>query len=396
MKVGRKKKKFLFIKNHLRLIIISIISAGPFLIFSQNSTLHNLTIGEKHTFYSDILNEERTVYIHLPAGYDKSRQNYPVLYLLDGEKHFQHVVSSCEFLASNYLMPSMIIIGIVNVDRVRDFTPYKPYDEHFPSAGKAKDFQDFLQRELFPRVKKNYRTQTYRILIGHSFGGLFSLYNLAHQPKMFDAYLAISPSLWWDEERHVDYLAGMLDKKKIRNKRIFLAMGDEGGQMRRPIERMASILNKHNESNIFFTYEFMQEEDHESVVNRAVYRGLTKVFEGWKLKQDFADLLELQQHYAQLSYTWNIQVEPDEKLIDKLAYQWISRSEIDKALALLKYNIELYPASAYGYYRLGEAYSLIRDNVLAKTYYEKAYHLARASNDLQLKFYRYKWERSKE
>ena len=110
--------------------------------------------------------------------------------------------------------PEMIVVAVRNTDRTRDltpspFTPDPPEDGEgedgdegdgenpMPTAGGAGAFLDFFERELFPFVEERYRTQPYRIVIGHSFGGLFAVHALVHRPAAFDAYVAISPSLWW-------------------------------------------------------------------------------------------------------------------------------------------------------------------------------------------------------
>ena len=98
----------------------------------------------------------------------------------------------------------MIIVAIVNVDRNRDYTPtYAPKQKgglEFPTSGKADKFLEFLKSELFPYVESNYRTQPYRIITGWSLGGLFTVFTYLEHPEYFSAYLAISPSLWWDNE----------------------------------------------------------------------------------------------------------------------------------------------------------------------------------------------------
>lgn len=70
----------------------------------------------------------------------------------------------------------------------------------FPTSGQADRFLDFLEKELIPHIDRNYRTYPHRIIAGWSFGGLLATHALIHRPEIFDAYLAISPSLWWDEE----------------------------------------------------------------------------------------------------------------------------------------------------------------------------------------------------
>jgi predicted alpha/beta superfamily hydrolase len=122
------------------------------------------------------LGEERQIMVYLPDGYDQTTTKYPVLYLLDGRTHFQHASSTVQFLSRNGRIPQMIVVAIVNVDRTRDFTPTNM--ENRPKSGGAKKFIKFIQDELFPYIEGNYRTLPYRLLEGHSLGGMFSIHVL--------------------------------------------------------------------------------------------------------------------------------------------------------------------------------------------------------------------------
>lgn len=147
---------------------------------------------------SKVLNEERTYNGYLPEHYnDKNfpNQKYPVIYLLDGEKYF-HVVSGLVKNLSNGYYPQIlerIVVAVKNTNRSRDLTPTKvnlPYE----NVG-GDHFELFLQNELIPTISKNYRTLDYKILIGHSFGGLFVINTLLNNSELFNVYVAIDPSL---------------------------------------------------------------------------------------------------------------------------------------------------------------------------------------------------------
>ena len=124
-----------------------------------------------------MLAEDRDILIYLPQDYDQSEERYPVLYLLDGEWHFVHTSGIVQFLARPRVekTPKMMVVAVVNTSRGRDFSPstwpgYKSY------TGGAGDFIEFLKKELIPFVDRNYRTQSTKILAGHSLAGTFSLY----------------------------------------------------------------------------------------------------------------------------------------------------------------------------------------------------------------------------
>jgi len=132
---------------------------------------NQITIGETATIYSKILNEDRNVLIYLPDNYKHSQLNYPVIYLLDGNYFFLPTAGMVEFLATINKAPKMIVVAIVNTNRIHDFSTS-------PSGGAPK-FSAFLKNELVPYMNKIYRTEPYNIFIGHSLGGLFVINNKA-------------------------------------------------------------------------------------------------------------------------------------------------------------------------------------------------------------------------
>lgn len=100
----------------------------------------------------------------------------------------------------------MILVGISNAThRTRDLTISEiteKYGNSFPEEnGQAENFTAFLEEELFPFIDQKYPVTTYRTLIGHSYGGLFTLNTLVKHPDLFTNYLAIDPSLDWDAQK---------------------------------------------------------------------------------------------------------------------------------------------------------------------------------------------------
>ncbi|MDF0708474.1 alpha/beta hydrolase [Flagellimonas okinawensis] len=192
-------KKSTIILFHLLLIIIQ---AGC----SQPKT-SNAKVEDRFVITSDILNEDRTCLLRLPDSYhDSSRisKKYPVIILLDGNTFLKTTEGVVHFMSSdinrNNLMPESIIVAIANVDRERDFTVTKLKTKRPNTMGGGKKFLDFIQKELVPFIDYNYRTLPSRTLIGHSLGGLLTLNSYMDPNSIFDAYIAIDPSIWWDEE----------------------------------------------------------------------------------------------------------------------------------------------------------------------------------------------------
>src|SRR6516162_4091629 len=156
--------------------------------------------------HSNVLNEDRVIWVRMPAASRGKKESYPVLYMTDGGTNVNEIGSIIDFLADNNFIPPLIVVGITNTDRNRDLTPTHADEKHsdgtvepVPTSGGADKFLDFIQAELVPEIEKRYATQPYRIFTGHSFGGLFAIHALITRPDLFNAYLAVSPSLWWDD-----------------------------------------------------------------------------------------------------------------------------------------------------------------------------------------------------
>src|SRR5882762_3087948 len=161
---------------------------------------------QRLTLHSAVLNEDRTIWVRTPRGYEQGTTAYSVLYLMDGPGHINEIGSTIDFLVDNNRMPPLIVVGIANTDRVRDLTPTHADIKNpdgtvtaFPTSGGADRFLDFIQTELIPEIEKRYRTAPYRIFAGHSFGGLLAIHALITRPDLFNAYIAVSPSLQWDD-----------------------------------------------------------------------------------------------------------------------------------------------------------------------------------------------------
>ena len=329
-----------------------------------------ITIGETITIESKILGEERTILVSTPPGYDLSSQGYPVLYMTDGSAHFTHTRGTIDFLARNGLMPQVILVGVNNTDRTRDLSPThvasREYDGRvveFPTSGGAPKFLDFFEQELFPYVDDNYRTLPLRLFTGHSFGGLFALNAFLTRPAMFNAVLSVSPDLGWDDDYAIRQADSFFDGRDELNVTLFVAMAneEEGDPAPTRLDQLEKALAAANAKGFEWQVMRMPDENHGSVVLRAHYWGLRKSFDGWQLPADpetgrFAGGLdELQAHYKGLSKRYGFTVVPAEAMINNVGYQILGQEDFEGAIAVFRYNVELYPDSANVYDSLGEA-----------------------------------------
>lgn len=341
-----------------------------------------ITIGEKFEMESSVLGETRPYIIGLPDDYETSGQSYPVLYLLDGDGHFHHTTGTVDFLARNGRMPQMIVVAIPNTtDRTRDLTPpiLKADKSRFPTAGGADNMLRFIGEELMPEIEKNYRTSPYRVLIGHSFGGLFAIHAMVHRPELFDALLAISPSLWWDQQQLVEQARTFLLKNPEYEARLYMTMANEGGDMLGGAWKLSAVMEEKAPAGLDWEFRLMDEEDHGSIPHRSTYYGLEKIFEDWKgvddplVLYDRGGLEAITAHYERLKNKFQLKdLKVPESLINRLGYQLLANNRTEEAITVFKKNVEDFPKSSNVYDSLGEAYKENGQKEEAVKYYKKS------------------------
>lgn len=371
------------------LIIIGLFFQ-PDVVNGQVKT-DKITSGEKFIIHSKILNEDRTIKIWFPEDYEKSKKKYPVLYLLDAEYFFQQAASAVQFLSecdyiSNHPIPQMIIVGIVNIDRNRDYTPTyapeQPGNLRFPTSGKADKFTRFLSSELIPYIDSHYKTQPYKILAGWSLGGLFTVHTFFENPQLFSAYLAVSPSLWWDNDMYVKQTETILSGGKISNKPLTVTMGSlEGGNIGRTVKNgFVRIMKEKLKPNFPFTFVEIPGEGHYFVPYKAIYQGLISLYSGWQMpfKKIQEGLNAVDSFYKKLSQKYGYEITISQWAYRNLINRYNSEKEWKEALKIAERYILDYPRSSWAYYLLGRTYQHLNQNELAKEYYQKAIKLEKS------------------
>jgi predicted alpha/beta superfamily hydrolase len=361
----------------------------------------------KLTLKSEVLGEERTILVRTPPGYEANKQRYPVLYMTDGDAHIGHTGSTVEFLARNGRTSELIVVGITNTDRTRDLTPTRVNTadaslggQQFPTSGGADKFLKFIETELIPNIEKGYRVQPYRILAGHSFGGLFTIYAMLSRPELFNSYVAVSPSLQWDDELLVKRATEFFKSRKEFNATLFVSLGNEPGDISEGFDSFKRLLAGTKIKGFEWQAEQMSDEDHGSVVLRSHYAGLRKIYEGWQLPRDpqtgaFAgDLKSADEHYKWLSQKFGYTIATPENVINQLGYQLLQAGKSDEAIATFKTNVERYPDSANVYDSLAEAYERSGRIELAAPLYDKAQTVGQTNSDPNLAIYKANFERA--
>ena len=193
-----------------------------------------IEVGRSYQIDSKILGEQRTIDVQLPDGYQAdSARRYPLIVVLDGEYESQIAFAVTGFYATMSRLPETIVVGVRNTNRMRDLTP-APLDGWMPppdagNAGGADRFLGFLAQELLPYLERTYRTAPMRVLVGHSLGGLFAVYAMTARPDLFTGYLALEPSLWWNDGRHTAAARRILTAPAARRVRLMMVNAERLG-----------------------------------------------------------------------------------------------------------------------------------------------------------------------
>jgi predicted alpha/beta superfamily hydrolase len=327
-----------------------------------------LGLGTQHLLKSEILQEDRPIIISLPLGYKANQGNYPVLYLLDGLGNIKHEVGTVELLTESGIIPPMIIVAIESLDRSRDLTPSNAGqdvyggtgDSGIPQSGGAPKFLQFLEKELIPYVESNFRTHPYRLLEGHSFGGLFSTYALMNKPELFDALIVQSPALWWNKEEMTKNAKEFFKSHPNLNKSVYFGIGGgDGWGMRQELIRYVDVIKENTLKNFRWKHEEIGNEGHDDARLLLNYYGLKFVFSDLKASGDLLN-----------NYSDEAFLKGEKKIVDKYGenarrpagdyFDIITKLLEDentlKAITVLKRASEVYPKYAVLLTNLAQLY----------------------------------------
>lgn len=265
-------------------------------VFSQQQhateTSKPFVLGSIVELQSKVLSEKRVLNVYLPEGYDQGDTiKYPVVYLLDGsaDEDFIHTVGLFQFNTFSWIdrVPKSIVVGIATVDRRRDFTfpsTIESEKKNYPTTGHSDKFISFLENELKPFINSRYKTNLSAMLIGQSLGGLLATEVLLKKPELFNKYLIISPSIWWDNGSLLNQPIQKIEQLNQRTD-VYVAVGKEGltpSEQPRVMEVDANLLveklkgSKNNNVEIIFDY--LPDEDHATISHQAIFNGLRMLY----------------------------------------------------------------------------------------------------------------------
>lgn len=273
-----------------RTLVLAITIVMSIAAFAQTSD-NRLTIGVRDSIISKQLSETRYLNIYLPVGYSDT-ERYNVIYLLDGgmNEDFIHVVGLMQFNTMPWInrVPRSIVVGIVNVDRQRDMTyptTVAADKKRFPTTGGSEKFISFIETELQPYIQQHYHTNGNNMLIGQSLGGLVATEILFKKPQLFNKYLIMSPSLWWDAGSLLNYQPSITKSYPTTDIDIYLAVGKEGLTPTEPARVMevdanllAEKINDIGNGHIHLSFDYLPDENHATINHQAVFRGFRSLY----------------------------------------------------------------------------------------------------------------------
>lgn len=329
---------------------------------------------EINTIHSKILDTDRKFIVKLPSSYDQNKE-YPLVVMTDALFYFDIVKEAVNNLYQGGF-PKMIVVGVFSDDRYKDFTPTKT-DESLTSGGSDK-FLKFLKSELIPEISSKYSISNFRVLIGHSLGGLFTLTTSIRAPELFDAYIASTPTVRWNNFKMFDNI----QKEyfiKLSNKKLFLSIGDEKGIDREGVLRFDKMFSDQVKENVNYVFKSYPDESHSTVPWMSYYEGLKHIFSPFNLKaSSVMSIKELVDYYQKLGndYDYDIRV-PQRILMNNGSYA-LEEGKFKKALSFFKYYAENYSNIPIPFRFLGDTYFKMKDYKKARKHYESAYKLSQS------------------
>lgn len=365
-------------------------------------------IGIVDSLYSKTLKEYREIYIEFPLDYvAQNNKKYPVVFILDGEVLLP-TVSNVQSFYSGGFTPEMILVGVSNVNhRTRDLTTSKitkkngmPFNE---KNGGAENFSGFIETELIPYIENKYPVTSFRTLIGHSYGGLFTIYTLINHPQLFCNYLAIDPSLDWDDQKLLNESKDKLSSNNYRGKSLFMSLNGQL-HLRNPKVNLDNVMKDRSEftlfarSNITFSNEVKQNKKnglvyewkfyprdlHGTISFPSIMDGLISTFQWYqwentpKLNSPTTSKKELYRivnhRTKKLKNHFGYSVPPYPKdVFNALGYMSLDMEQLEKAKMFFEFAIQFYPHSSTPYDSMSEYYERTGDIKSALKFATKAY-----------------------
>ena len=270
-------------KINSQMMISTLFILIQFSFCSAQQKKSDFVIGDKISFESKVLNERKTIVVIPPYNYkDRPDEKFPVVYVLDPGNNLFATFGIVNYYSDMLkIMPSMIIVGIVSNDREKEYLPTPSKDQ--PTGGGADKFLRFINSELVTLIDSTYPANSERCIIGHSAGGLFAIYALENQPELFDSFICIDPSLWYDDQSCVKKMPEFLKNNKDIKKSIFISLSNEKEMGVFPF---IEVLETYAPEGLKWDYIHYKNETHNSLGFKSICAGFEMIYKDWKTKND--------------------------------------------------------------------------------------------------------------
>lgn len=335
-----------------------------------------ISIGTYRTLHSQILNEDRTLLVNLPQGYDETTIRYPVLFILYGgqvQGYFAESVHIVNRLHEAGLIPPLLIVGVKNVDRYRDNLPINRNGE----KGGAENFLKFFRDELIPFVDKSYRTKDFRILLGPQAGASFALYTLMEDPDLFGVNITTNP--FWNSSVR-EYLLTKADDffNREGSLKSFLFItcntSNDNEATMEYLERFTAIVEAGKKSGFtMISNPLGENKADDGIPSPGLKEGLKAYFKKYKFPEEteIDGLEDLKHYYQALSQDYGCEIDIPEFTLIRRGGRLEERGRFEEARIMYEYVIEQYPHDLNSYYRLAELHQRLRNYDLSIKYYEQ-------------------------
>lgn len=368
-------------------------------------------VGALDSLYSQSLKEYRNLYVQLPADYnEQGNKKYPVVFILDGEVLLP-AVNDVQHFYSGGFTPEMVLVGISNAkNRTRDLTTSKIIEQDgIPfnvENGGADNFIRFMETELIPFIESKYPVTDFRTLIGHSYGGLFAIYTLINHPQLFSNFIAIDPSLDWDDQRLLLEAKEKLATQNFKGKSLFMSLSGQLNVQNPGITidnvmqdtssytlfsrsniAFSNLVRKQQKNKLSFEWKFYPRDIHGTIPFPSIMDGLIFGFEWyqWENTDKFnsptttaEQLLDIINYRAKkLSDHFGYAVPPyPEEIFNTLGYMSMDRNQMKKAEMFFEMGIKYYPGSPNAYDSMAEYFEKINEYEKALKFAAKAYEMS--------------------
>lgn len=349
----------------------------------QNKTLF------QHTIQSEAFGEERQISVFLPARY----LNFPsdsmgITVVLDAQydQFFNQACGIIDYMVDSHVTIPTIVVGIHTTHRGKEFTPpaldAKDREDWKHRSGQAPLLHQHLRNEVFPLVASTYRTNSFRSLIGHSSAGRFVVHTLFSNAKdLFQAYVAISPPLDYDNYQVLNAAQKQLNEPTLLNAYLYCSTGDIGYREEEfggHVDQLDSAINASTNASLIWERDLIQETGHWSCVAPSLSRALTSIGRTFSVdektindfvKNDKQSLLsQIDEFYTERNNKFGYAYYPTAAYILSKGGEFHDDEDYENAKQTYLWGLKAWPKNVSLCISLAEVYKALENNAEALTY----------------------------